>query len=374
MPLNSAKDGVLCNVKAFRLAKGFSQKHLAERVGIGRQAMYDLESGRYVPNTAVALRLARELGCRVEDLFHMEEPPSTPPVILAEDVDRPGTRLSIVRIQEQLVAYPQDGKWLLGEGFHSADGLLEETNRKVRLLRNEEHLEKRILLLGCDPAFSILNAHINRYGKGAELLCRFASSHRALTGLHTGHAHLAAAHLHNTGPKEANLELAKNVLKEAKALVIGFSHFEEGLMVTPGNPYGIATIADLTKKGLRFVNRDRGAAIRDLLDDQLKRSGISPETINGYDKIASNHVEGAQMVAFGLADAALGLRAIADTYGLNFVPIQFVRCDLIIRHEFLEHPAMKILLDALQTKALRNDLSSLPGYEPSMMGKVIGEL
>jgi molybdate-binding protein len=154
---------------------------------------------------------------------------------------------------------------------------------------------------------------------------------------------------------------------------MGFSHFEEGLMVTPGNPYAIATIADLTKKGVRFVNRDWGAAIRDLLDDQLKRSGISPETINGYDKIASNHVEGAQMVAFGLADAALGLRAIADTYGLDFVPIQFVRCDLIIRHEFLEHPAMKILLDALQTKALRNDLSSLPGYEPTMMGKVIGE-
>ena len=77
------------------------------------------------------------------------------------------------------------------------------------------------------------------------------------------------------------------------------------------------------------------------------------------------------MVAFGLADAALGLRAVAATYSLDFVPIQFVRCDLIIQQDFLELSAVKILLDVLQTKALRTDLSSLPGYEASMLGSVI---
>jgi len=371
--MNPIKESVLCNVKAIRIAKGFSQKELAERVGVGRQAVYDMESGRYVPNTVVALRLARELECKVENLFQMGGNDEEHSITLAEDIDKPGTRLSVVRINNSLVAYPQDGRWLLSEGFHSADGLLEQAGRKVRMLQAEERLEKKILLLGCDPAFSILNAHVTRYGKGAELLCRFASSHRALAGLQTGHAHLAAAHLHNTGPEEANVELAKTVLKNSKALVMGFSLFEEGLMVMPGNPYNITTVADLTTEGVRFVNRDHGAAIRVLLDDQLNRFGIPSDKVDGYDKVASSHIEAAQMVAFGLADAALGLRAIAATYRLDFVPIQFVRCDLIIRHDFLEHPAIKILLDVLQTKALRKDLSSLPGYEPSMMGKIIGE-
>lgn len=373
MVANSRQDGILCSLKAMRVARQLSQKELAERVGIGRQAIYDMESGRYVPNTVVALHLARELECRVEDLFRMEDGGGDHPVTMAENIDKPGTRLSVVRIDDRLVAYPQDGKWLLNEGFHSADGLLERAGGNVRMLSEEDQLENRILLLGCDPAFSIVNAHIARYGNGAELLCRFASSHRALAGLQSGYAHLAASHLHNTGPEEANVVLAKTVLTNSKALVIGFSLLEEGLMVMPGNPCGIATVADLTRKGVRFVNRDHGAAIRVLFEEQLQHFGIPPGTVAGYDKVVAGHIEGAQMVAFGLADAALGLRAIASTYQLDFVPIQFVRCDIIIRREFLEHPTVKILLDILQSKRLRGDISSLPGYESTMMGKIVGE-
>ncbi len=367
-----AIDSVSCDIKAIRVAKGLSQRELAERIGVGRQAVSDMESGRYVPNTAIALRIARELECKVEDLFRIDSVSEGHSITLAEHVDTAGTRLSIVRINNRLVAYPQDGRWLMNEGFQSADGLFEKKGHKARILQDEGRLEKRILLLGCDPAFSILNAHIARYGKGAELLCRFASSRRALDGVRTGLAHVAATHLHNTGPEESNVLIAKEILHDSKAMVIGFSLLEEGLMVAPGNPYGITTVADLTKKGVRFVNRDHGAAIRVLLDDQLHRFRIQAEKIQGYARMASSHIEGAQMVAFGLVDAALGLRAVAVTYNLAFVPIQFVRCDLVIQQDFLELPAVKILLDILQTKALRTDLSSLPGYEASMLGKVIG--
>jgi putative molybdopterin biosynthesis protein len=367
------KSGLVCTLKAMRLAKGLSQKDLAQRVGVGRQAIYDMESGRYVPNTAVALRLARELACKVEELFQMEEGQKKESIILPEQVEKPGARLSVVRINERLVAYPQDGKWLLSEGFHAADGLLEKKGRDIHLLQDEQRMEKKILLLGCDPAFSILNAHVTRSGRGAELLCRFASSMRAVKGLGAGHAHLAAAHLHNSGKEEANVELAKTVLHHSQTLVVGFSLFEEGLMLRPGNPHGITSLADLTNKGVRFINRDRGAAIRILFDDQLHHFGIPTNSVHGYDQMVSGHIEGAQMVAFGLADAALGLRAVAATYHLDFLPLQFVRCDLIIPQEFLALEAVQILLDVLQTKALRRDLASLPGYEAAMTGAIIAE-
>lgn len=372
--MNPAKDGVVCNVKAIRRAKGLSQAELADLVGVRRQAIYDMESGRYTPNTAIALRLARELKCRVEDLFLIEKDGGEQPVTLAEHIDRPGARVSVVRINDRLVAYPQDGRWLLSEGFQSADGLLDGLGGSVRMLRDETRLGEKILLLGCDPAFSILHAHVTRHGGGAEILCRFASSRRAVEGLKAGCAHLAAAHLHNTGSEEANVLMAKSILKNSKAMVVGFSLFEEGLMLAPGNPFNLKSVADLAKDGLRFINREHGAAIRVLLDDQLQLHGIPADTIHGYQMATASHIEGAQAVAFGLADAALGLRAVAAAYRLDFLPIQFVRCDLIIGHEFLEHPAVKILLDILQTGALRKDLASLPGYEATMTGTVVGEV
>ncbi|MBM9537931.1 substrate-binding domain-containing protein [Desulfobulbus alkaliphilus] len=372
--MSGDKAELVCTLKAMRMARGISQKDLARRVGVGRQAIYDMESGRYVPNTALALRLARELGCKVEELFHMEGQQEKESIILPEQVDQPGTRLSVVRVNERLIAYPQDGKWLLNEGFHAADGLLDKTGRDIQLLQDAQRLENTILLLGCDPAFSILNAHVIRSGHGADLLCRFASSMRAMDGLEAGHAHLAAAHLHNIGTEEANVELARTALKKTPTLVIGFSLFEEGLMLQPGNPLGITTLADLTNKGVRFINRDRGAAIRLLFDDLLQRSGIQATSILGYNEMASGHIEGAQMVSFGLADAALGLRAVAATYDLDFMPLQFVRCDLIIPRDFLALKAVRILLDVLQSKALRRDLDSLPGYEAGMTGTVIAEL
>ncbi|MBU1564558.1 MAG: helix-turn-helix domain-containing protein [Proteobacteria bacterium] len=372
--MGNAKDGVFCNVKAIRRAKGLSQAELADLVGVRRQAIYDMESGRYTPNTAIALRLAGELGCRVEDLFFIEQDAGEYPVSLAEHVDTPGARLSVVRIEDRLVAYPQDGRWLLCEGFQSADGLLQPIGGRVRMLQDEARLGKKILLLGCDPAFSILHAHVARHGGGAEILCRFASSRRAVEGLKAGTAHLAATHLHNTGKEEANVLMAKSILKDSKAMVVGFSLFEEGLMLAQGNPFNLQSVADLSKNGVRFINREHGAAIRVLLDDQLRRHGIPADTILGYEKVTTSHIEGAQAVAFGLADAALGLRALAAAYRLDFFPIQFVRCDLIIGHQFLDHPAVKILLDVLQTQALRKDLGSLPGYETTMTGTIIGEV
>ena len=103
-------------------------------------------------------------------------------------------------------------------------------------------------------------------------------------------------------------------------------------------------------------------------------AGLTRDSIRGYDNLASSHDQCAQMVAFNMADAALGFRAIAAAYGLDFVPMEAVRCDLVIPCEFMALPAVKILLDVLQTRSLREEISSLPGYESACTGKVIGQV
>ena len=368
------KDKVVSNLRSSRKAKGISQTELAARVGIKRQAVYDMETGRYVPNTALALRIAKELNCTVEDLFALDDSEDERPVTLVETAGMTNLRVSMARVRERLIAYPLDGKWLLSEGFQAADGLLTSDCSHVQLLQSSEQVEKKVLLLGCDPAFAILAAHVSRHAVDVSVHCRFASTQLALERLAAGHAHVAGTHLHNPPSVESNVTLARKILSGSKAMVIAFSFFEEGLIVAPGNPLRIRTVADLSKEGTRFVNREPGAALRTLLDERLAQAGLSGESIRGYDNQVPSHNLCALMVAFNMVDAALGLRAIAAAHGLDFVPMEAVRCDLVIPWDFLDLPAVKVILDVLQTRSLRGELSSLPGYESGCTGKVISEM
>jgi molybdate-binding protein len=228
--------------------------------------------------------------------------------------------------------------------------------------------------MGCDPAFEILGQHVTRLAPEARVHCRFASSHRALNGLAEGITHVAGTHLHNTGKDESNVVTARKKLASMPSQVIGFSLLEEGLMVVKGNPLGIRSVADLTQAMVRFVNREEGAALRVLLDDHLKRDGIDGARINGYQNVIRSHREGAYRIACNVADAALGLRAIAEAFDLGFVPITAARCDLVIPKDITSHPTVKVLMDVLQSTSLRREIDSIPGYEGGITGKLIAEL
>ena len=160
--MSAPNDRFVCRLKAMRRTKGLSQSELALLAGVKRQAVYDMESGKYVPNTAVALRLARIFACRVEDLFSLDEPEAELPVTLVDCHDESGPRVAVARIGERLIGYPLDAKSLLGGSFQPAGGLVAPGGDSVRLLETEDRLEKTALLLGCDPAFAFLGAHIAR--------------------------------------------------------------------------------------------------------------------------------------------------------------------------------------------------------------------
>ncbi len=365
---------ITSKVKQYRQARGWSQEELAEKVDVRRQAIYDIESGRYLPNTAIALRLARIFGCRVEDLFVQQALPETQPVHVINGEADPSTRLALGRVRDRLVGLPLKGAESIPFGLHSADGLLNPDKKSAFILSPSDRLDKTIILMGCDPAFEILSQHVSRVAPDARVYCRFASSHRALNCLSEGLTHLAGTHLHNTGKVESNVIMASQKLIGVSGSVVGFSMLEEGLMVARGNPLGIRAVADLAQPMVRFINREPGAALRVLLDDLLQRAGINGDAINGYRNEVTSHREGAYRIACNVADAALGLRAIAEAYGLGFVPITAARCDLVVPGDMSSHPTIRILLDVLQSAALRKEIDALPGYEGSVTGKIIAEL
>lgn len=365
------RDTITCRVKEFRMTKGWSQEALATHLDIRRQAVYDIESGRYLPNTAIALRLARLFGCRVEDLFIAPALPENEPVHLFSAGNAPSTRLALARVRGRLIGFPLKGMESIAFGLQSADGLLNPDQKSACLLALPDRLDKSIFLMGCDPAFEILAAHVTRMAPEMRIHCRFASSHGALTRLSEGLTHLAASHLHNAGKEESNVVAAKQKLAGVPCSVLGFSIIEEGLMVARGNPRNIRRVADLAQPNMRFVNREAGAALRVLLEDHLQQAGIDRTAIDGYGNEVMSHREGAYRIACHTADAALGLRVVADIFGLDFVPITVARCDLVVPDDMQDHPTVSVLLDVLQSARLRKEIDAIAGYASTATGDTI---
>lgn len=67
-------DGLRNRLKEERTRLGLTQAELAERVAVSRKTINTVENGVFVPSTTLALKLARALGCRVEDIFQLDDP------------------------------------------------------------------------------------------------------------------------------------------------------------------------------------------------------------------------------------------------------------------------------------------------------------
>ena len=138
-----------------------------------------------------------------------------------------------------------------------------------------------------------------------------------------------------------------------------------------GNPKRLAGLGDLARGDIQFINRQREAGTRVLLDYHLKLLGISPDAIRGYDRVEYTHLAVAASVASGAADVGLGILAAARALDLDFVPLFTERYDLVIPEVFFKGPLLKPLLDFLHEAGFRAQVEALGGYETGEMGRVI---
>jgi putative molybdopterin biosynthesis protein len=379
-------------VRVRRQAAGLSQQGLADQAGLTRQAVSAIEGGKYVPNTVVALRLGRILGCRVEELFELPEGDEECEVeVVAAGASRPGRESGPVRAvvgyaRGRWVAHPLTARRALQEGFACADAVLPGADLtgvagagggRARVWLDAERLERTALLLGCDPALGIVAGHMARLARGrdpARVSWLEAGSAASLAAVAGGTAHLAGLHLRDGETGEFNVPQAARALAATGGVVVAFSRWEQGFVVAPGNPRGVRSAADLARADVRLVNREPGAGSRALLDQMLLGAGVAPGQVHGYDRQVASHFQVAGTVAAGGADAGIALAAAAEAYGLDFVPLVEVRFDVAIPADHLGHPAVTLFLEALQTRALREELRALPGYDVEELGTVRAEV
>ena len=123
----------------------------------------------------------------------------------------------------------------------------------------------------------------------------------------------------------------------------------------------------MAERGLRYVNRQRGAGTRMLLDFELARRDIAPEAIVGYQREEHTHLAVAATVAAGRADCGLGVLAAARAFGLDFIPVAQEPYDLV----FEPDPILDPLWTLLESDDFRRAVEDLGGYDTAEMGRRI---
>lgn len=288
-------------------------------------------------------------------------------------------RVSLTKIGEQWLAAPlQRGAGVI-TSLVRADGLAhiprfhEGKDRgesvEVNLYRSLEDLKNTVLAMGShDPMIDLWGQHLTMRFPGHRLNSAHVGSMGGLIGLRRYEAHLAGVHLLDTETGIYNLSYVHRYLPDKALQVITFAHREQGLYVAAGNPLGIRSIDDLPR--IRYVNRQRGAGTRVLLDYELEKRGIIAEDIHGYEHEEYTHLAVAAAIASGIADCGMGVRSGANAMGLDFIPIGWERYDLVVPDEHRLHPTIDHLLQVLGSSTFQAELAQQPGYDIQETAKV----
>ncbi|MEE9513800.1 MAG: molybdopterin biosynthesis protein [Anaerolineales bacterium] len=240
----------------------------------------------------------------------------------------------------------------------------------VHLYRSRQELERTILALGShDLTLDLLAQFLSL--RGSRLSSGNLGSLGGLIALQRGEAHLAGSHLLDPETGEFNLPYIERYLPDIPVVVVRLVRREQGLILAPGNPKSITGLEDLGRPDLAYVNRQRGAGTRILLDYQLDQLGIDPLSIHGYQHEEHTHLAVAAAVASSRADCGLAIHAAAAALDLEFLPLFQERYDLIIPREHHESIKLMPLLQILADSEFQKTVASLPGYSTDSMGEII---
>ena len=256
---------------------------------------------------------------------------------------------------------------LLSEGYGAGETV------PVELFRPLEEIRETTVIIGShDIALDVLANHLHRLFPSASLSSAHVGSLGGLTALKRGEAHCAGTHLLDEETGDYNVSYLRRLLPDRRVVLLNLVYREQGLIVAKGNPKEIKGIADLARPDVTFVNRQRGAGTRVLLDYYLKRLGIDPGQIQGYGREEYTHMAVAAAVAGGV-DAGLGIRAAAGALGLDFVSLDEERYDLCILREFWDTPYIQRLLAVIATPEFKKEVEGLGGYDLRDCGKIMWE-
>ncbi len=364
--------GVTTKVAALRKARGIAAATLARKAGVSRQTIYAIEAESYIPNTAIALRLARELGASVEDLFSLSAPKkhAVKAELLGSGGLAQGQAVNACRVDQTWIAAPlcPAPRFLSDSNAVVARAADHEARIFVRLVEDSEARSGQLVIAGCDPALGFLQSLAAR--KGVDVVAVPASSRRALEWLRLRRIHIAGSHLEDPATGDFNSSFVAGAFPKERMVLITYALWREGLVTAAGNPKQIRGLDDLERRDVRFINREPGSGSRDQLDRFIADAGMAPTKIRGYSKLADGHLAAAGAVAQAAVDCCIATESAARAFGLGFIALKTERFDFVLRHDSLETTAVRTVLDLLQHATLRGKLEQIAGYDVRQTGRI----
>jgi putative molybdopterin biosynthesis protein len=253
------------------------------------------------------------------------------------------------------------------EGHHAGEQV------RVELLRGLAEIGRTIVAIGShDLVLDLAASQLRADDPLITLASSNVGSLGGLVALRDGLCHIAGSHLLDPATGEYTLPYVDRLLGTGSDVaVVRLVHRNQGLIVASGNPLDLTGVDDLTRPGLHYVNRQRGAGTRALLDHELARRGIDPDQVSGYSREEYTHLAVAAAVAAGRADAGMGILAAARAFGLDFVPVAQEPYDLVLRVASLSDALLAPLWALLDRADFRADVEALGGYSCTETGRRI---
>ncbi|WAH38174.1 substrate-binding domain-containing protein [Alicyclobacillus dauci] len=356
-------------VRQVRLQHGLSREDLAEHVGVTRQMIGLIETGKVNPSTSISLRLGKVLNSSVEYLFSTDPVETINAKVVTEsDVHQEvSQRVVIGSVMGQNIARPLTFVHPMAQ-FVAAHGIVPSANpsNRVELYRDVHRTDKTLFISGCDLGLGLLANHISHASRHHQGIWFQASNRAAIEELRRGYTHVAAVHTH------LSIEEFKQTLDlPFQVHAMHFSIGQLGWIVSRGNPRGFTSAGDLASGQYTIVNRPAGAGARELLDSELKRYGVPAQDIPGYQSVVRGHIDVAYAVFNGLADVGLAHASAAAQYGLDFLPIRPETCMLVFSPESELDESLQVLQESLQSDSFRQDLAAFGPYDVRATGKTI---
>lgn len=274
-----------------------------------------------------------------------------------------GTLMSLVRA-DGLIRIPAGVR-------HVEDGSPVEVLR----LREETNLGGHLLILGThDISYDLIRDRLHDRYPEVRLHTAAVGGRAGLEALKRGQCHGAAVHLFDEATGEYNLPFLKAWDWKEPVVVVQLLHRWLGLAVAPGNPLGITGLHDLSREGMRFVNRQPGSGTRQLIDYHLAQAGVAATDVRGYDLHAHTHMATAAAVKGDMADAGPTISTAARSLGLDFVPCIRERLDLVFPKSFLSLYPLRALLAILRSEGFRQTAAErFHDYDFAEAGELIWE-
>ena len=103
----------------------------------------------------------------------------------------------------------------------------------------------------------------------------------------------------------------------------------------------------------------------------LKKEGIEPASISGYEREMTTHMAVAAAVSSGSADVGAGVLSAARAMELDFIPIGVEEYDFAIPEKYLQLDMFRQFIDIIESQEFKDVLQELGGYQAENIGMII---